>query len=724
MYNSQQSKAVTSSSIRNTLCLLNFQTMASTIIPSEEQAAIVEFMKSGANVVGDCVAGSGKTTSILLVAASLPTKRILKVTYNKALKFEVRQKALAKGLTNIEIHTYNSLCVKYYDREGYNNEALRRAVERNAVPLTEIPEFDMIVLDETQDMNILFYGLVRKFLKDSRRPIEQMLVLGDKFQSIYGFIGADNRFLTFCHELWNRKFIPLTLTTSYRVTHSIATFVNRLMLGYDRIKAVRSGPPVELIYCNPYKSARLLCEKILGLISAGVCNAGDIFILAPSIKGAKSPVRLLENRLVTEGISCYLPVSDEAQLDEEIIEGKVVFSTYHQAKGRERRVVIVYNFDKNYFTLYNQSANPFICAEPLYVATTRPLDRLILLHDNKSTPLPFLQCDVRDLPADVVTITEYHPVSVTDDRDKAPRRREEKHRSSPTELTAYLKESNITLLAAIVDQVFTVEHPPSYKVEIPSKITFEGGNTEDVSDVNGIVIPAIYEARLHGCSTIETIVRNKCEQIKDIPFLYSAYMHIGTTVRTATEFLRLTIFYISFMEKIYNKIGQIKHHNWLTAKMVAQCFSILVKYITAEATFEEAIDFEICELPEFGKIVLDGRIDAFDKETIFEIKCVDALILEHKLQLLIYAWMWNKKYEATYGPRNFKLLNTRSGEVLVLDSKSPLLNEAVYIMLHNKYGKSSPLEDAAFVKRCLELDFNKMPVATNAKAMPLFVDED
>jgi hypothetical protein len=698
--------------------------MALTITPSVEQAAIVEFMKSGENVVGDCVAGSGKTTSVLLVAAALPSKRILKVTYNKALKFEVRQKALARGLTNIEIHTYNSLCVKYYDREGYNNEVIRRAVERNAAPLTPIPEFDIIVLDETQDMNILFYGLVRKLLKDRRRPIDQMLVLGDKFQSIYGFIGADSRFLTFCHELWNRKFIPLTLTTSYRVTHSIAAFVNRLMLGYDRITAVRSGPPVEMIYCNPYKSARRLCEKLLGFISSGVCSAGDIFILAPSIKGAKSAVRLLENRLVAAGTPCYYPVSDEAQLDEEIIEGKVVFSTFHQAKGRERRVVLVYNFDAGYFSMYNQSANPLLCAEPLYVAATRPLDRLILLHDHKSGPLPFLQCNVRDLPSDVVSVEEYHPVSVADVGDKAPRKREEKHKSSPTDLTAYLKESNITLLAAIVDQVFAVECAPSYKVEIPSKITFEGGNTEDVSDINGIVIPAIYEARLHGCSTIETVVRNKYEEIKDVPFLRAAYLHIGTTVRTSAEFLRLTILYISFVEKIYNKIGQITHHKWLTVAMVAQCFTILKKYITAEATFEEAVDYEVCEFPEFGKVVLNGRIDAFDKATIFEIKCVDALVLEHKLQLLIYAWMWNKKYEATYGARKFKLLNTRSGEVLVLNSKSPLLDEAIYIMLHNKYAKTSPLEDAAFVKRCLELDLHKMPAATAAKAVPLFVEED
>ena len=708
--------------------------------PSAEQSAIVDYVRDGHNVLADCVAGSGKTTSVLLVASALRAKRILKVTYNKALKFEVRQKAAALDLTNLEIHTYNSLCVKYYDREGYNNETLRRAIERGVAPLVAIPEFDIIVLDETQDMNIIFYDLIRKFIKDCSRGCGlQLLILGDKYQSIYGFIGADARFLTLGHELWGRPFVPATLSTSYRVTHEMAAFVNDVMIGYNRIKATRSGPPVEYIYCDPYKSSRKLCARILESISRGEITAGDVFILAPSIKGSKTPLRLLENKLVNAGLPCYYPVSDETQLDEEIIEGKVVFSTYHQSKGRERKLVIIYNFDASYFRLYNQAANPSVCPEPLYVATTRARETLILLHNSREPALPFIQMPPSEFVGkSYVNVIRYHEASAVD-RPPSPKSAaiddERRHNASPTMLTAYLKESNISLLSAIIDQISHTETAPEYKVEIPSKIMFEGGNFEDVSDINGIAIPAIYEARIHGTSTIERIVRQKYEELRDDDtFLREAYLRIGTDVRTPSAFVRLTIMYISFVERIYNKISQITHQNWLTSKMIIQCLEVLEKYISKEATFEEEIEYTADEFPEFGKVLVRGRIDAFDGVTIYEIKCVDALTLEHKLQLLVYAWIWRSAYEDKYGSRAFKLLNVRTGEVCIIDATSSLVKEAMYLLFQNKYAKTDPISDKHFIEKCLST--KRAAVASSASSkptpvnvikissMPLFVDDD
>jgi hypothetical protein len=721
--------------------------------PSHEQLGIVEHMRAGHSVLGDCVAGSGKTTSVLLLARALAAKRILKVTYNKALKFEVRQKAAALELGNLEIHTYNSLCVKYYDREGYNNETLRRAVERGAAPLCPIAPFDIIVLDETQDMNLIFYDLVRKFMRDccasnKMSATPQLLILGDKYQSIYGFIGADSRFLTLGHELWDRPFVPATLSTSYRVTNEIAAFVNTAMIGYDRIRATRAGPSVEYVVCDPYKSSRRLCARILESISRGEIGAGDIFILAPSIKGSKTPLRLLENKLVNAGLPCYYPVSDESQLDEEIIEGKVVFSTYHQSKGRERKLVLIYGFDASYFRLYNQSANPLVCPEPLYVAATRARENLIVLHGAREAGLPFLAplSEFKDAPFVSVQYFQEPGVGASGEASSkaaggagASAAEERRHNASPTMLTAYLKESNITLLAAIVDQAFKTETPATYKVEIPSKVMFEEGNWEDVSDINGIAIPAIYEARLHGTSTIERIVRQSYEGIReDDTFLQEAYLRVGTDVRTPSAFVRLTILYISFMERIYNKISQITHQNWLTSKMILQCLEVLQKYINAEATFEEEVEYETAEFPEFGKLLVRGRLDAFDKETVYEIKCVDALTLEHKLQLLVYAWIWKNAYEETYGSREFKLLNVRTGEVCVLDTASPLIKEAVYILMQNKYAKTDPVSDAQFIKKCLSMGTRprspplpsaaatvslKLPAPAASASTPLFVDD-
>ncbi len=39
------------------------------------------------------------------------------------------------------------------------------------------------------------------------------------------------------------------------------------------------------------------------------------------------------------------------------MKDKLVFSTFHQVKGLERKVVIVYSFDDSYFDFYQRESN-------------------------------------------------------------------------------------------------------------------------------------------------------------------------------------------------------------------------------------------------------------------------------------------------------------------------------------------------------------------------------
>ena len=59
---------------------------------SVEQQHILDTIRTGTNVYVDAVAGTGKTTLILSMAKELKDKKILQMTYNKSLKFEVREK--------------------------------------------------------------------------------------------------------------------------------------------------------------------------------------------------------------------------------------------------------------------------------------------------------------------------------------------------------------------------------------------------------------------------------------------------------------------------------------------------------------------------------------------------------------------------------------------------------------------------------------------------------
>ena len=692
------------------------------ITPSEEQQRILEYVAKGHNVVGDCVAGSGKTTSVLLLSESFPDKQILQITYNSQLKFEVRKKAELANLKNLEIHTYHSLAVRYYNGDAHTDDAIRAFLERNVSPRRPIPPIDIAVLDEAQDMTNLYYRLIKKFLSDSKKPVKQMVVLGDKYQGVYRFIGADSRYLTLCSNIWSREFIPFSLNTSYRVTRPIAKFVNEVMLGQERIKAVKDGPRVTYITCSVFDIHSNLAAILLNKLKSGSIKPDDIFVLNGSIKGQKCPMRKLENALVANGVLCYYPVSDERTLDEDIIEGKVVFSTFHQAKGRERKIVIVYGFDESYYTYYGSDFDRDVCPETLYVATTRAKERLILLHHYQNAPLPFLRKSLPEIAA--LPYIEY--LESKSHMTKSPSDTFEKegpiHRVTPSELVKFLKESNIALLTTIMKQIFTVEQAAFYEIKVPSKMEFEGGNYEDISDINGIAIPAMYEARGHKESQIETVVRQEYDNIvlrNEFPYLQAAYKRIGLSLKSTAGFVRLTIMYISLTEKIFNKIQQITKHDWLTTEMVEGCFLALDRHISKKAKFEHAIEYECANYAEYGRVAVSGRLDTMDDDVILELKATDTLTIEHQLQLVLYAWMWNNVNLASCGSRIFKLINMRTGQVMRLNPISHLLDEAVLILFHNKYAKNPIVTDETFVAACHD---DSAPLTP--KRVCLIVDED
>ena len=95
---------------------------------SDEQELIIE---SDSHVLVDAVAGSGKTTTILHMALKYPKANIIQITYNNMLKREVRKKVSRLAISNMQIHTYHSLAVKYYDELAYTDEELKKILLGN-----------------------------------------------------------------------------------------------------------------------------------------------------------------------------------------------------------------------------------------------------------------------------------------------------------------------------------------------------------------------------------------------------------------------------------------------------------------------------------------------------------------------------------------------------------------------------------------------------------------
>jgi len=290
--------------------------------PSEEQQIIIDHIKNGKNVVVNAVAGSGKSTTIISLSRQLSEKTIFQITYNSMLRHEMKEKIQNLELPNLTIHTFHSLAVKYYLDSAHTDTEIRHILYHNIPPRISLPNIDILAIDEAQDMSLLYFHFIYKFIRDmGENSPKQIMVLGDHQQSLYEFKGADARFLTMADKIWsqvkafqNSRFEKCSLRTSYRITTPMANFVNKTMLGNERMIAPRNGEPVVYVRNSRYNIEKTVLYQIQQLLQTGV-KPSDIFILAGSIKGLNSHVRKLENILVENNIPCHIPTIDQDKLD-------------------------------------------------------------------------------------------------------------------------------------------------------------------------------------------------------------------------------------------------------------------------------------------------------------------------------------------------------------------------------------------------------------------------
>jgi superfamily I DNA/RNA helicase len=256
----------------------------------------------------------------------------------------------AAALNNLDVHSYHSFCVGHYNKLCHKDQAIIKLIKENNSPFKKF-KYDIIVVDEAQDMSSLYYKLVIKIINNNLTDA-RICVIGDKYQCIYQFKEADYRFITLAEKIFtinNFEWKELKLSTSYRITNQMANFINHCVMGFNYINACKEGNKVRYIMTDTFNCERPL-EEVLYYLDD--CHFDDIFIIAPSVKKGKndSPIRVLANSLSKINIPIYVPTDDDERLDEEIIKNKIVFSTFHQVKGLERKNVIVYGFDDKYRT--------------------------------------------------------------------------------------------------------------------------------------------------------------------------------------------------------------------------------------------------------------------------------------------------------------------------------------------------------------------------------------
>lgn len=679
---------------------------------SAEQRRILDL--ANFNVLVDSVAGSGKTTCVLYLALVMgvhyPREKLLLLTYNKKLRQETIQRCDRMQITNLEVHTYHSFANMYY-RNGCGTDIIMNEIlASDSKPIHDFA-YNRIIIDESQDMTGLYFQLVSRIILHNKiKPIMEeriihidgqqrrvqiptepkMLVIGDKHQSIFTFNNADYRFITLAPEVF--KFNGLQwkaakLTTSYRITIPMAAFLNRAVLHQDRLAAVKqSHIKPRYIITNPYAGGPFM------IINNAIKKYGieNIFVIAPSVRSAGSPIIKTANKLSKKGHPIYIGGQEEV-IDQSASAGKLVFATYHQVKGLERKCVIVMGVDASYFEYHEKYAPRNICPNVFYVALTRASEELVMIHAEKTNFLPFL--DVEQLR---LTCTVEGELSKVMEQPKIG-----KKNYAVTDLLRHLSSSTMIATSIYINEI--IINPIIACIRLPDRIPgISAGQVETVSEINGVVIPAYFQYYTTGKLSILDMVRQHDPR-------YKMELSSSNSDACIEEITQIAVRYGCIVSKYIYKEKQLPHFHWLSRAIVQQCIGIMGRYISTNSEYEICLPSKIV-----NGIVISGVADLIDhnqtngKSTLWELKCTNEIKREHILQLCCYAYLCGDIY-------NYKILNIVTGEVRQI-FWSPDLVDLVELIVNAKISDPNSPSDEQFIAFASEIRQNtKLRLPTQAQ---------
>ena len=344
---------------------------------------MAEQYQLGVSISSIAVAGAGKTTALLKLHELTPNKNTIVLTYNKQLQLKISKTIEEKFPDRRMIaYTFHGLAGKFYG-DVISDDAL---FERySGVSISPIMNIDVLMIDEAQDLNELYFEFVNKVSRIY--PDLQIVMVGDPKQTIGTDRSCTAKYLLSPSEHFGMYFIKCNLNKSYRLTPSLAAFVNTHIFGHDAIVGANKGEDIKPLY-YPVKGVsemKKALKDILNIMSIKNVDPEDILVLMPSTTRSSDYSLISDFSSMTFGIpytivnSYFGPPDDTA--------GKMLVMNFHACKGCERPIVIVLGIDEEYFKYY---ASNFRSTEQepipnvLNVALTRASKKLIIISSQNS----------------------------------------------------------------------------------------------------------------------------------------------------------------------------------------------------------------------------------------------------------------------------------------------------------------------------------------------------
>ena len=174
---------------------------------------------------------------------------------------------------------------------------------------------------------------------------------------------------------------------------------------------------------------------------------------------------------------------------------------------------------------------------------------------------------------------------------------------------------------------------------------------------------------------------------------------------------------MAVQEKLYFKLKQIEKekYNWLDENIVNLCNERLTNIIgndcsprIEETIIQQSDNLRHNDIDAFLKPYFEpnevfrftARVDLITMSTVWELKCTTQISIDHKLQTIIYAWLWKMLNPGDM--RDIKILNIKTGEIIKLVADMDELNHIMLLLLKGKFKEQIIKTDEEFIHDCRE----------------------
>lgn len=579
---------------------------------TEEQKEFLDHARNGEDVLVDACIGSGKTTSIQ-AACDIIKGRVLYLTYNRRLLEEARKRIASK---NADVHTFHSFAGSMLNSAGIGAGSEREVIPNFVRHMKRVYKYDAVIVDEYQDLSEDLKDMLWHICRMSYNNYgfcPQFLVVGDRDQKISDNTNIDaaaeaRSLMAFLDGAHGRKHIEMQFTNCFRLSADYAADIgqawNKSIIGLNN-------------NCNISEMTVDACAAFLSKF-----EPQDILVLGNNMSwGARVEIQNILEREWPDKFnknSVYSSVS-EYDCDRRNLDASkcAIFTTFDAAKGLERKVCVVCNYDSGYLD-----------ARMKHQTSRSVLKNLFLVAASRGKEYNIF---CRKRRGDVLSFSEVGRIQGSVPIDMRP--------AYMADLFDYKIKEDVDACLECV-KITTVQEPGN-EIQAETKI-----GQIDISMCQGIYAQASYFKNydidyMVGVAWNERIAKGNFPRLPKYNKKWPLWKKILYLVAVETG-----------QERYINQV----HDNYVTPESDKMLSDRMSGMFNADAAAERTctIIYKNCRTDgiTMGDRLIRGRADILIAGIPWELKFAQDLKGEHALQAALYAAGLNSDFAMLYNIRN------------------------------------------------------------------------